>query len=346
MGAIDLLFKAKLASERLHQLALIALVKQSQILRHLLGNDFPTDTQGRECQWEPEGGLYDLAVPIGEGRRLFIELKVDSSLSEGQIRRQIQPLLRPDHANDLVLYLLLGHTAITVPASKVSWVAQQEKVSAGRYLVKTVKDLIDALEPQRLFPTGEPMDPEVGELAAAHLQHLRRLKDRTGKFFGKPIADWRSADYLGFLAHCREHKIGRMETAGIGYVSNPEGGFIGCWWAWQDAGPGMKIYLQFEGKQPHLHLCVKLKVTDRKQQSALRNRAASVLLSRSTSGCLNIKRPDRLGAGEHMTIGRLEGLPAPERGRMDEFAQRIEAAEQLVKDLAARLIVSAPPTVQ
>lgn len=337
MGAIDLLFGAKRNSERLHQLALSALMKCSQVLPLLMGDTLPSGAQAQDYEWEPQRGLYDLAVFIG-GRRIFIEMKVDSSLDETQIRRQLRPLLTKKHANDQVLYLLLGYTAVTAPPSTIEGVAQDMKVAADRYLVKTASDLIAALESSKLFPTGDICSQDTVDLAAAHLGHLRRLHGRRSRFFEQPVEKWRAGDYFGFFAHCRQ-TIPEMRWAGIGSVSTPNGNFVGCWWAGQTAGPRGNLFLQLSQdlRTPGCLFCIRIEVADGHQPWELRERALSALQAMLPHPALKVQRPKPLGSGKTMTIGHVVGLPFGQQDRMEEFARGIKDAEQLVEDLAERL---------
>lgn len=340
VGAIDLLFAIKPDSERLHQLAVGSLLRHSPLLQRL-GVLPPGEAAAEEAalvdhQWEPLGGTYDLAVRLRGGAQVFIELKVDSALSDDQLRRQIQELRAEGRAGDRVLYLLLGYTAITA-AERIAHLARDVSLPADRMLIRGADEVAQALSAPELLwgagaSAGGPAARDARDLAVAYRDHLLLLKQRVRGFFDRPASAWSDGDFYGFFAHCRR-EVPSMADAGIDYVANPAGGFVGCWWAAQHLAPGIKVYLQYEGPR----LCVKIEVEPQDRRGRLRDQACAYLLRMTPPEPLQIVRPARLGHGRWMTIGYLEGVPFGLRDRFAEQGKALQSADSLIAAVAAKL---------
>jgi hypothetical protein len=332
MGAIDLLFEMKPDSERLHQLAIGALLRHCPLLQRL----GVTEEAPASHQWEPLGRTFDLGVRLSGGAHAYIELKVDAALGQGQVRQQLQELRAEGRGGDRVLYLLLGYTAISCPPESIRAIAREVGVTDDRVTVRGAAEVARLLgAPEMLWagaqaPGGIARDAR--DLAVSYRDHLLLLQQRMNGFFDRPPQQWGDGDYYGFFDHARRTLPG-MAGAGIEYVANPSGGFIGCWWAHQAVAKGSKVYLQFEGPR----LCVKIKVEAAERRSALRDQACGHLLQLSPPPPLRVVRPAKLGHGQWMTIGYLEGLPFGQQDHLEAFANAVQAAEALVAAVAARM---------
>jgi hypothetical protein len=86
MAAIDLLLNWSPTSERMRQVVLTGLFRHTRLLEMLGISGKPTD-----LAIETRGRLYDFTVTLQTAtgtRRVHIELKVDATLDDFQIRRQ------------------------------------------------------------------------------------------------------------------------------------------------------------------------------------------------------------------------------------------------------------------
>lgn len=330
MSAIDLLFAVKPDSERLHQIALASLLRHGPLLS-LLG-EVPAGRTIKGHAWEPLDGTFDLALQLDDGSQIFIELKVDSALNERQRRLQMQELRAEGRKADRLLYLLLGYTAITTDRPRVDSIAAEVGVPKERYAVRGAADLIRALESTRVLDALDADGRDARDLAVAYRAHLQALDQRTKDFFSRPVEAWQRGDFLGYFAHCRATVLS-MQGAGIEHVNNPNGGFPGCWWGFKEAEPGVSVYLQFEGPR----LMVKVEVEPADRRGAVRGQACTHLLSLGQRPPLQIFRPARLGHGQSMTIGHVEGVPFGQADRQDDFAAAVAVAEEIVAEVARRL---------
>lgn len=346
MAAIDLVMDVKKDSERLHQLVLGPLLLRTRLLELLIG---PAATSGGSLavspeastfDWEPNGGRFDLGLPLARGGKVWVELKVDGTLSTEQATKQLMPLREPGAAQDVVLFLLVGLGQHTRRERDVAAIARRLEIPDGRWFVRTSADVLEALADPALIARPAPGDVveakagrsarDARDLAAAYRDLLLDLDARTTQFFDKPVERWGAGDYFGFFAYCRGHVPG-MEDAGVDYVANPAGGFSGCWWGWTPARDGVKLYLQLENTR----LCFKVEVPNEDARSRERDRALAALTARAASSTVRVARPDRLGHGQYMTIGHTS-VPIG-RDHLDTLVATITEAQAIVRDTAAAL---------
>ncbi len=231
-----------------------------------------------------------------------------------------------------LLYLLLGYSAITQDMPRIARLADQAGVPKERYAVRGAADLVCALESPQILHAADAAGRDARDLAVAYRTHVVDLDRRTRRFFERPVAEWRRGDFFGFFAHCRA-TVPQLTGAGIDYVSNAAGGFVGCWWGGHSIEPGVDVFLQFEGPR----LMAKLAVAPRERRSALRDQACAHLLELSARPPIQIFRLAKLGHGEHMTIGHVEGVPFGLPDRTAELADALAAAGEAITEVARRM---------
>jgi hypothetical protein len=334
MGAVDLLFDVKRESERLHQIALGSLLLRTPLLGAL--GIQPAVDRGSAPIWEPPLGKSDLALRLTGGSQLYVELKLDSVLGTAQLAAQMAALAAQGGPADRLLYLLVGYAAVAVTDRKLAEAADAAGLPRERVIARRGADLLAALTAMAALPAHGPdgdADRDARDLAVSYREHVARLALRVSGFSHKPPQDWTQGDFFGFFDRCRRERLGSMEHAGIAYVPNPSGGFVGCYWCWQPVAPGVRVYLQFESWQ----LCVKIEVEQPEQRSRARDRACAALLALPAPEPLRLRRPVRLGHGQYMTIGYLDGVPGFEPARAAELAAAVTGAEALLSALSARL---------
>ena len=307
MGAIDLLLDVKLDSERLHQLALGSLLIKTNVLKHV-GIKATPDRE--DFLWEPHRGRFDLAVSLDDGKKAWVEIKVDSTLSDTQREAQLQFVFhKPEQEGHHLIYLLLGCSQyFHDPTTLERELTQRKGDHVGLARVLTASQLRQALERPDILPDRNIESRDVRDLVAAYSDALLRLDNRCGWFPGRPLGEWGPFDYIGAFAHCKK-TIDSMRDAGIGYVPTPSGGFHGCWWGARALGNKAHLYLQFENAT----LCFKVAVAESVRERTRRAeiwRAVNESLMREAQGSkIELKRPRRFRAGGTMTVAVVAASP-------------------------------------
>jgi hypothetical protein len=315
MDAIALLLNAGETVEAVHQAAWYVLLQKSELLAEL---GFPSLAQ-RKVVWEPEAGTFDLKV-AGEGRPVWIELKVDAYLGEPQLTKQ-----RPYMKLGSVVYALLGPTAIRARPGTT------KKVTDDGAVVITTSDVCAALD---RAAEREGIAKGVAHLARAYAEQLRDLGNRGSNFGTADV--WNSSHSLSFYDKLRE-SCEPMKQAVVAYVANPSGGFEACHWGWVPAGDGVRCYLQWEGSGPTPpKLCFKIEVTGSTERSTVRS-AAVEFLRKQTLTSATLARPARLGSGQTMTIGIVEDLPVRDEPQWQTVVDAMLEATRVMSDLAEHL---------
>ncbi len=346
MGAIDLLFAVKRDSERLHQLVLGALLARTKLLTRLVPlTSAPTQIQ---LQWDPEGKSYDLGLNLtfageeakekGRRGRVLVEMKLDSPVNEDRLAQQLSASRL--HAEDRLLYFLLGHSAITSDRSSLRERVRRIGAHSGRpdlpdrVSLRDSADLVALLADPELLPDG-PDHHDARDLAAAYRDALLALLERTRGYASHSVADWQEGDFYGFFAACRARGIAGMTRMRLGRAASADGAGVSC--VCSEAplcGELGHLDWQFENAR----LVLRLHATgDRK---ALRQRVLSAIADTQSIAAapalLLSPAPPRLAAV--MPLSFCDGLLAAFPGNFDWalFSQQMAAAEQLLRNVAAK----------
>jgi hypothetical protein len=353
MAAIDLLFDGKRDSERLHKLVLGALLQRTLLLSRLvpLGGT-PTQIQ---LQFEPERKTYDLGLGLtyDDARagsstrctRVFVEIKIDSPLSEDQLAQQLNPArLR---AEDRLLYLLLGYSAITTDRALLRERIRRigEHTSRpdllDRVSLRESVELIPLLADPVVLPPGRD-HRDARDLTAAYRDALLSLAERTQGFAARPVSEWQEGDFYGFFAACRSRGIIGAELGlcrgQIGRVAGSEGSAVGYAFGAVPLPAGLgQLELQFENAR----LCLRLQTASKRKLLGQRVFAAITAAGLLEAGAspLGPLSPVPLRLSAVMTLAQREGLldGFPDRFDWSLLQAKLAAAEAALREVADQL---------
>ncbi len=202
MSGINLLFDTSIDYERTHQIALYTLLTKSQFPMVWLG-------MPAECQvlWEPERQLFDI-LASNNGKQLYIELKMWSSLGDDQFKRQVDFLIKN---RSKAVYVLLGTSWFEHTSYKIM------ESSKGLAVKNGYEELLKALNSLLVQPE---QSPEVYELALAYRNSLQ------SQFNNLTKAAFNSSDknrlFFYSLFWMLQKRFPKLQTA-IYTVTNPGG---------------------------------------------------------------------------------------------------------------------------
>ncbi len=238
--------------------------------------------------------------------------------------------------NDLLMYVLLGTTQFScsrnyIDAFRGSTTPPLKSEDIVVVDLATIRDAVSSL-------VAETRDPDRRDLAAAYDSLLRKIQDSFGAFERRPFAEWGRNDWFGFYDRLRKRL--RIDCS-MGFVNNPAGGFVGCWWSVTEPNvdDDCEVYLQLE----HEKLCFKITVCDQHTDTAtqLRDRFSEIVLTAGTASGLHIRRPNRFGRGKWMTVAVLDGDYRAPSGvsniHWGHLQGITEAAEKVLKNAAQQL---------
>lgn len=347
MAAIDLLFDTKRESERLHQAVLCGLLSRTRVLHQLLGL---TGLEVVDFDWEPGRSPLEQAVYLrasdGSRTRVWIEARVDHGPSEARLGEQLAHVLA--NPKDRLLYLLLGYCRITAPRRDLLFRLASTPVPPGspsllgRVGVCDAQELITLLGDAEVLPPGDThRRRDARDLCSAYRDVLQELEGRTRRFAERPVASWDAGDYLGFFDACRRRPATvQMQEAGIGFLSEQDGGFFACWWCYAAIGPDAWVYLRFEDDR----LCIKLEVGDTYKgiQRPLYERARALLRAHELPSDLPSPVPAVFRPGRTLTFATFSGLLFDLGVRWPLLCQQLEQIEALAEHLAEQLSSDLP----
>jgi hypothetical protein len=200
MSGIDLLLRTAIDYERTHHIVLYTLLTKSKMSEMLLNVATP-----KEIHWEPEGQLFDLAVE--QGKTTYIELKMWSSLTDSQLKRQVTFLKEKKSRG---VYILLGTSWFEHTGKSISDASEGTASRIG------YDEMISSLN-QLMVATGQP--PEVYELALAYRNAVQEQYNRIHAAYTSKQDE---KLYYYAIYHEIQSRLKDMETS-IYTVNNPGG---------------------------------------------------------------------------------------------------------------------------
>lgn len=132
-------------------------------------------------------------------------------------------------------------------------------------------------------------------------ERLTRIEKSNNEFENKPIKEWNGNDWQGFFQFLEK----QIQIINWHYVNNPSGGFWNAVLNWDYWG-NYPAYLQLEeGK-----LCFKIstdpdevEIPENLTRAEIRNNLHNLILKKADEfGLKHIRRPDRFGNGNYMTV--------------------------------------------
>lgn len=299
MAAIDLLLEWSPTSERMHQVVLAGLLHHTALLRKLGINGTPTNVET-----ETHRGLFDLTVSFSDAQTLNVELKIDASLDFKQMKRQMAHVAK---GKERLLYMLLGSTQYRRPANEIEnfRTVQDPRPSKEQVAFADLENTVRALRSL----AAEAPDPDRRDLAAAYGYFLRKMHETHEAYAGTPLDEWSTVNWFAFF---NEIRLKLRLAVSMDYVSNPNGGFAGCWWDFNGLGrhrpapdrPSTdEAYLQLEESK----LCFKVTVGDEEFRGDVRNRFSQVVIDTAARMKMPVCKPQRFGTGDSMTVAVFDG---------------------------------------
>jgi hypothetical protein len=284
MDVIGLLSEEEMDRETTHQFVLYKLLEESDFARVLLG--FPKTERVTK---EPERRLFDLSV-TGNGRTVFMKIKVRSPLTDRQLQRQRGFLKDAGHKGQ---YVLLGTSWFEFDDQKI------QRASDGTANKTGYDELIDALNKLLAVP-GQ--FPDIYELALAYRNALQLQFDNLKNAALTPRP--KDKRYYYSLYHMLQNRLQDLETD-IYSVQNP-GKCVSIlnnrrWWSLFVGGVGVKLLSEVDrGK-----LCVKFSAAthDDNNKREIRQQVREATHRLLDGGCRVI---DAGRLGDFMTACQIE----------------------------------------
>lgn len=143
------------------------------------------------------------------------------------------------------------------------------------------------------------------EIFSDFVERLDFLEEENKKFETKNVEEWEYSQWVGFYQYL-ENSL--LENLDWGYVPNPNGGFLGCWFSFLDSKDNTEIYLQIESDKKVLVFRVSTDATDSKEQSRIRQELQSAILEQAQKlGFNEIQYAKYPRAGQTMRFAMVEG---------------------------------------
>lgn len=229
-----------------------------------------------------DGGI-DILCIVDREMAILIEDKVGTKQHSNQLVRYKEYLFKE-----------LGFTANKVIPVYIQTGDQSDYGEAAKhgYFVIQRMDLLKILEGEMGTVAKTQSD-----ILRDYSNYLRQIEDDVQSFLTLPPAEWTRNPWIGFYTTLQK----LLQDGNWDYVANPTGGFLGFWWHF-DGDDECKVYLQLEeGK-----FCFKISVDDAEKRRDLRQQWYKQFVSKCPEHGLKVRRPDRFGNGQCMTVAILD----------------------------------------
>jgi len=217
----------------------------------------------------------DILILLDDKYAILIEDKTDTKEHDDQLHRYNQTIIEnfPNH-NLLRTYVKTGNQ---------SSFSDVERYGFKKFLRE---DILECLK-------AGVAEGVKNNIFIDFLDHIQSLDNDVKSYKTKPIEEWINEwnPWIGFYEELQKH----LKDLEWDYVANPNGGFIGAWWHWNE-WDGNNVYLQIEQG----NLCFKIEVENPETRADKRNLWHERLMSMPTG--INLKRPTRFGNGNYMTV--------------------------------------------
>lgn len=245
-----------------------------QLLSRLLGEELP---EPLKVKVKAQKHRIDILVLINDDKLLLIEDKTFTSDSVNKLKGYID-VAASQYEGRVIhpVYLKLGNQSDT------------SAVEEAGYTLFTRRDLLDTLQVKK--------PRKIHDFLADYLEYLTYIDAQYDSYRvlrQEQEKKWTRLTWEGLFHELKKSIPG----ADYGYVANPQGGFVGCWWSVGDSA----LYLQLEEKR----CCFKVKVTDKSAQTRIRGQYYKRIMERNAEQ-LPIDRPSRFRSGQHMTVALIE----------------------------------------
>lgn len=240
----------------------------------------PADYQSIKIS-QQDGGIDILCVLNGD-TALIIEDKVGTKQHSDQLARYKEHVTQKGFHSDRILSVYLQ----TRDQSDYS-----EVVKHG-YCIYERRNMLGVLE----SPSGRAAQ-EKSDIVASYSSYLRQIEDEVQSYKTLPPREWLWDSWKGFYSELQQE----LKDGTWDYVPNPSGGFLGFWWHFQ-GNHECEQYLQLEQDK----FCFKIWVKDQGKRKELRDYWHQRILKECVRQGLKVKRPNRFGSGQYMTVVLLD----------------------------------------
>jgi len=246
----------------------------------------------------------DILCTVNDGTKILIEDKVGTKQHDGQLKRYREDIART--CQEIIpVYIQTGDQS------------DYSDVEAQEFFVFDRRNVLAVLE----SPAGQAASRESDILDDFKIR-LRETEDEVQSYSVRPVSEWLANSWTGFYKKLQEE----LKQGGWGYVANASGGFLGFWWD-RLGNDECERYLQLEIAMPTCKpqkFCFKIGVPDPSKRAEFRDLWCDRLITDFAKQGIRVRKPDRLGFGEAMTVALLaEEFPCrTSRGLLDLTATR------------------------
>jgi hypothetical protein len=231
---------------------------------------------------EKQKGHIDILCVVNKELAIVIEDKAGTKQHAGQLDKykvHVTTELGYAPSNMILVYIQTGDQS------------DYEDVAKSGYMRINRADLL------ALFESEEAQGAMAhSDILSDFSAHLRRIEDDVQSYRTTRPSQWSWEAWKGFYSKLQAE----LGDGNWDYVAKPSGSFLGFWWHFQ-GNDDFNVYLQLEEQK----LCFKIWVKDIQRRGELREYWHEKIMAAGKLSGLLVKRPNRFGSGEYMTMALL-----------------------------------------
>jgi len=175
-------------------------------------------------------------------------------------------------------------------------------VTESKYLIENIKSKgFNYINRSNLIDFFKNYNNIENNIYIDFTEKITNLEVAEKAFETKKIQEWDWNCWIGFYSYL-DSILATDQFLDWKYVSNPAGGFLGIWWYFLD-WKEYTVYLQIE----QADLCFKIGKVKEENRKNARDEWYNILIAKAKeSNREEIRKPDRFGNGEWMTVAKVE----------------------------------------
>ena len=256
----------------------------------------------------------DIWVEINDDAFLIIEDKTSTTIHDNQLERY-KAIVENEYSGKRDKLSFAYFKTENEPLNIL------KQIKSIGYIPISRAQVLNVLRPYSLSKTNE-------KFITDYVAYLENIETATQEYKTKPVNEWTWYQWQGFFKRLEKD----IDVESWDYVANPNGGFLGLWWHFEDKPEdNVRMYLQFEEQK----LCVKIEyLGDKNRRSEIRDKYHAILMKEAEEMSLPVKRPSRFGTGTYMTIGVVapEDIFINDHHHIDLMIEKLHLYEKLVDE--------------
>ena len=219
----------------------------------------------------------DILCIINDEYSIIIEDKTNTKNHSNQLKRYFDEI-KKDFSNTKILPIYF----------KTGDQSNYDDIEKNGYSIYSRKDFLNVLNSQNYK----------NDIIENYTDYLQNIDDSINSYRILPIEKWHYNSWKGFFIELKK----KLNDGNWGYISNPNGGFLGFWWNNHNNNE-YKIYLQIDHSIRKITFKLQKETSIKIEKSIINIWKKHIVTDKDG---IKVKKPKVVRTGKSVTIGILE----------------------------------------